>query len=423
MDKIKKEKKVINKEEKKTKKKVIRKVKPKEEKVVREKSNISFNLLEVILIILITGVTISVCSGVIVYTNYSKIAKEYDDKEDAALAEFETTYKHILSSYVDDINEDKLVDAAIEGMFNYLEDAHTSYLDKTETDTLQERLNGKYVGLGVEIAEDENNNVYVIRVFENSPAEVAGIQSEDIILSVNDESIQNKTAAYVASLIKEKNQIFNIVIERNGEKKNFTVSTDTVEIPSIETEIYDKTGYIKIDIFSANTSTQFEQKLKALENQGINNLIIDVRNNTGGYLSSAYEIADLFIKKGKIVYELKDKDGKIEAFNAKKETSRSYKVNVLINGTSASASEILSGALKYSYGATLIGTKTFGKGTVQETENLNTGSMIKYTTAHWLMPNGECIDKIGITPDVKIEDDLETDEDEQLLEALKVINN
>lgn len=388
----------------------------------KEKTVISFSLLEVIIIILMTGITVSVCSGVIVYKNYSKIAKEYDTSPTGALAEFETTYKHILSSYVEDIDEEKLIDAAIEGMFDYLEDSHTTYLDETETTSLQEKLKGEYIGVGVEITNDEDGNVIILRVFDNSPAKTAGLMDNDIIIDINGESMIGRAPSYVSGLIKEKNQTFDITVKRENEEKKFTVSTGNVLIPSIESKIYDKTGYIKIEVFSATTSSQFETALKDLENKNIKNLIIDVRNNTGGYLSSAYEIADLFIKKGKIIYELKDKDGNIEAFNAKKEVSRKYKINVLINESSASASEILAGALKYSYGASLIGKKTFGKGTVQETENLNTGSMIKYTTAYWLMPNGECIDGIGIKPDVEVDDDTTTEIDEQYDVALNEIN-
>lgn len=404
------------------KNKKINSKKPKKEKIRKEKTVISFSLLEVIVIILMTGITVSVCSGVIVYKNYSKIAKEYDTSSDGALAEFETTYKHILSSYVETIDEEKLIDSAIEGMFDYLEDSHTTYLDETETDTLQEKLKGEYVGVGVEISNDDENNVIILKVFDNSPAKIVGLMPGDVIIDINGESTIGKTPSYVSGLIKNKNQKFNMTIKRNEEEKKFTVSTAKVLIPSIESKIQDKTGYIKIEVFGATTSSQFETALKDLESKGIENLIIDVRNNTGGYLNSAYEIADLFIKKGKIIYELKDKDGKIEAFNAKKEVSRKYKVNVLINEGSASASEILAGALKHSYGASLIGKKTFGKGTVQETENLITGSMIKYTTAYWLMPNGECIDGIGINPDIEIDANDNTEIDEQYDTALNEIN-
>lgn len=395
-------------------------VKKEVKKAKAEKPSVSFSLIEVIIITLMTAIVVSVCSGIIVYKNYDSIVKNYNNSYSTALSEFITTYDHIMESYVEEIDEDKLVDSAIEGMFSYLEDAHTNYLDEETTVTLQEQLKGEYTGIGIEIA-DTDKGIVIVGVFENSPAQKSGIEVNDKIISVNGVDVTGKGASYISEVIKDKTDKFELTIIRNEETKTFSISTSSVIITSVSSNMYDKTGYLQIDTFSATTYDQFKMELETLESKGIENLIIDVRNNTGGYLSSAYEIADLFIEKGKIIYQLKDKNGNIESFNAKKSAKRNYKIVVLINGGSASASEILAAALKESYGASLLGTKTYGKGTVQETEKLASGSMVKYTTAYWLTPMGVCIDGTGIDPTKEVVLDRTTETDEQLDEALNYI--
>lgn len=406
--------------EKKNNKKEDKNIKKKTTKK-SEKINANFSLLEVIVITLMTAIVVSVCSGIIVFKNYDSLVKNYDDKTSTSLSEFITTYDHIMKSYVEKIDEKELIDNAIKGMFEYLEDSHTDYLDEDTTVTLQDKLKGEYTGVGIEITDSENG-IIIVSVFEKSPADKAGLLAGDEIISVNGVNLVGKKATYLSSVMKNKNDKFELEVVRNDETKKFEVTTSNVTIPSVSSEIFDKTGYIKIETFSATTYSQFKNKLEELESKNIENLVIDVRNNTGGYLSSAYEIADLFIEKGKIIYQLKDKDGNVEAYNAKKSNKRTYNISVLINGSSASASEILAAALKDSYNATLVGTKSYGKGTVQETEKLASGAMIKYTTAHWLTPKGICIDEIGLEPTNEVIQDMTTDEDEQLLEAIKIVS-
>lgn len=400
---------------KETKKRTVKKV----NKIDNDKTNVSFNLIEVIVITLMTAIVVSVCSGVIVYKNYGILFKKYDSNVSGALSEFIKTYDHITKSYVEKVDEKGLVDSAIEGMFNYLEDSHTDYLDKKDSISLKDKLNGEYKGIGVEIA-GTSEGVIIANIFEGSPADKSGLKLGDKIVTIDGEDLNNKTSSYISELIKGKSGKFEITILRGEETKTFSISTSFIEIPSVSSTIIDNIGYLKIDSFSLNTYTQFKTKLESLEKESIKGLVIDVRNNTGGYLSSAYQIADLFIEKGKIIYQLKDKDGNIEAFNSKRSYKRTYKISVLINEGSASASEVLAAALEDSYGASLIGTKSFGKGTVQETEDLTSGAMIKYTTAFWLTPKGICIDKIGLMPTKEVIQNYETEADEQLDEAIKI---
>ena len=188
-----------------------------------------------------------------------------------------------------------------------------------------------------------------------------------------------------------------------------------IYINSVKSEIFDNIGYINISTFSATTEEQVKKELDNFD-KNISNLIIDLRNNTGGYLNAAYDVSELFLKKGKVIYQLKDRNNKITKFTAKSGEYRHFNnIIVIINGSTASASEILALALKESANAKIVGTKSYGKGTVQETSKLKSGSMVKYTTAYWLSPEGNSINKTGITPDYKIDG-----EEGQLKKAIEI---
>ncbi len=372
---------------------------PKEKKIKNKKDKIAtFNLIEVIVIIIMTSLVVSVSTGIIVYKNYYKIDKTSSNKD--YLKELEYAYNNILNSYVEKVDEKELTNAAIKGMYNYLGDPYTSYLDKDSTDNLMDRLKGEYKGIGVEITTNESGTV-VMTVFENSPAEEAGIMVGDIITKVKGVDVNGKTTSEVSNMIKSTNGNVEIEVNRGGITKTLTLKVSTVSIKSVIKNKYDKTGYLRIETFSNTTYKQFKESLETLEKDGIENLIVDVRNNGGGFLNSAVEIAELFVEKGKPIYGLQTKDKK-EMYKDTTKEKRDYKVIVLINGGSASASEVLAAALKESYGATLLGTKSYGKGTVQDTSELESGGMIKYTTAYWLTPKGVTINEKGLTPDIEV---------------------
>lgn len=372
---------------------------PTEKKIKNKKDKTAtFNLIEVIVIIIMTSLVVSVSTGIIVYKNYYKIDKTSSNKD--YLKELEYAYNNILNSYVEKVDEKELTNAAIKGMYNYLGDPYTSYLDKDSTDNLMDRLKGEYKGIGVEITTNESGTV-VMTVFENSPAEEAGIMVGDIITKVKGVDVNGKTTSEVSNMIKSTNGNVEIEVNRGGITKTLTLKVSTVSIKSVVKNKYDKTGYLRIETFSNTTYKQFKESLETLEKDGIENLIVDVRNNGGGFLNSAVEIAELFVEKGKPIYGLQTKDKK-EMYKDTTKEKRDYKVMVLINGGSASASEVLAAALKESYGATLLGTKSYGKGTVQDTSELESGGMIKYTTAYWLTPKGVTINEKGLTPDIEV---------------------
>lgn len=392
---------------------------PKEKKIKNKKDKTAtFNLIEVIVIIIMTSLVVSVSTGIIVYKNYYKIDKTSSNKD--YLKELEYAYNNILNSYVEKVDEKELTNAAIKGMYNYLGDPYTSYLDKDSTDNLMDRLKGEYKGIGVEITTNESGTV-VMTVFENSPAEEAGIMVGDIITKVKGVDVNGKTTSEVSNMIKSTNGNVEIEVNRGGITKTLTLKVSTVSIKSVVKNKYDKTGYLRIETFSNTTYKQFKESLETLEKDGIENLIVDVRNNGGGFLNSAVEIAELFVEKGKPIYGLQTKDKK-EMYKDTTKEKRDYKVIVLINGGSASASEVLAAALKESYGATLLGTKSYGKGTVQDTSELESGGMIKYTTAYWLTPKGVTINEKGLTPDFEVtgsfKDDMTLENDVELQTAI-----
>lgn len=393
---------------------------PKKEKLILDEEfinkNVNFSLLEVIIIILVTGIVVSLSTGLIVYNNYDKISKSKSDDTSSEIKEFTESYNHIINSYIDEVDKSKLIDAAISGMYNFLNDEYSIYMDNDMTESLNEQLEGTYDGIGIEMTMNNKGVIYVTQVFKNTPAEKAGLKPDDILVALDGESLEGKTTAEVASIIKKgKKSEFKLTYKRDNIEKTVTVNKKHIYINSVKSERFDNIGYINISTFSATTEEQVKKELDNFD-KNISDLIIDLRNNTGGYLNAAYDVSELFLKKGKVIYQLKDRNNKITKFTAKSGEYRHFNnIIVIINGSTASASEILALALKESANAKIVGTKSYGKGTVQETSKLKSGSMVKYTTAYWLSPEGNSINKTGITPDYKIDG-----EEGQLKKAIEI---
>jgi len=316
------------------------------------------------------------------------------------------TYNLLMNSYYTDLDSDTLIEGAIDGMLNAIDDPYTTYMDPIETEEFAEVMNGDYEGIGAYISIDNEGNPIIAQPFEDSPAEKAGLEPGDIILAVNGESVEGLTTEAIAGKIKgpEGTEV-TITILRDEESTDVVVTRGEIILQYVTTEVYEvngkKIGYIFLDTFAATSYQQFQEHLEELEAEGIDSLIIDVRNNVGGYLSVATDIIGDFLEKGDIIYQL-EKQGKTTLIKDTTEQQKEYEVIVLINRYSASASEILAGALKESYGATIIGEVSYGKGTVQQTEQIESGAMIKYTIEKWLTPDGNWIHGVGITPDVEL---------------------
>lgn len=410
-------------------KEVLDKEEPIKEIIVEKRSG--FNLLEMIIVMGITllfgvligsAITYSRQSGK-VETNFAQVPKQFQ--------EFMVTYQNILDNYYEKLDENKLLDAGIKGMIEYLDDTHSVYMDEAESQAFNEKVEGNYVGIGAEVTL-ENGMAKISSMFDGSPAIKAGLQVGDIIKQVNGEEVTGKTLNSISGLIKgKKNSTVKIKVLRNEEEKEFVVIRDTVEIASVHKNIYEqngkKIGYLQMDIFAANTAKQFESELKKLEDEQIDSLIIDVRGNPGGHLTQVSEILSLLLEKGKILYQIETKGIKEPTYDWTKD-KRDYPIAVLINHSSASASEILAAALKEVYGAHIVGITSYGKGTVQKAYELNSGATIKYTTQKWLTPNGNYIDQIGVEPTETVElneayyTNPSVEMDNQLQKALEILS-
>lgn len=355
-----------------------------------------FNLMSVVIIICITSLISAITAGIIVTNNYDLSYKGLST--DKNLNEFLKAYSNIVNNYYEDIDKEKMLDAAMDAMLNYLGDNYTTYLTKEQRKELEERLAGEYEGLGIKISGRE-----IVEITENSPASEAGLMVGDLFVSVEGTDVTNATSSIISTLIRDdsKKEV-NIVIDRNGNQMPFKITKSLIPTSSISYELKENNiGYLKIDIFSRPLTSEIENALVDMESKGMQKLIIDVRDNTGGYLDSAETTASLFLEKGKLIYSLQDKNGK-EDYKDTTETKRDYPIVVLTNHNSASSSEILAAALKDGYNAILVGETSYGKGKVQQTYDIENGGMAKYTSAKWLRPNGSCIDGVGLKPDYEV---------------------
>lgn len=364
--------------------------------------NTKFELWEVIAITLFSSLVMSFCTGYLVYKGYG--CNKYNG-DDEYLANFYKSYEEIVDNYYSSVDKSALIDAGIKGMLNYLGDPYTTYLDKNGTDSLKESLSGTYEGIGVAITLNSEKEVVVSKVYENTPAEKAGVKEGDIILSINGESLEEKTTTDAVEIIKGLEDIV-LICRRDNESVEIKLNKATLNVPSVNTKIEDinnkKIGYMYVSKFNQTVYDQFVDALEKLEKDNIDGLVIDLRDNTGGYLAAATKMAKLFLENEKIIYSLNEKNGSTVTKDDTDE-ARTYPVYVLVNGNTASASEILAAALRDSYGAKLVGSTTYGKGKVQKTSTLSDGTMYKYTSAKWLTPNGLCIDEVGLKPDIEID--------------------
>lgn len=364
------------------------------------KKVVGFNIFEVIIIIIISCTTSILATGIIsVNNNKTKVGTTYASLlEDENVKSFLDTYAQVTSGYYQNVDRSKVIDSAVQGMMSYLGDSYTSYLNSNDTSALNKKLAGTYTGIGVSLSDEG----IIQEVYVNTPAEEVGLMEGDKIISVNDTEITGLKNSEISNMINTSKNSAKIKITRNNETFEFDVPVKELLKPSTSTATIKYNdhlvGYIKIASFSSTLAQQVNNSLNKLEKQNIESLILDLRGNGGGFLAEATTTAGLFLEKGKVIYSLEDKDGKTTYYD-EDDVSRNYPVVVLIDGTSASASEILAAALKDSYNAIIVGTTSFGKGKVQQTHSLSDGTMVKYTSAKWLRPNGECVDGVGITPD------------------------
>lgn len=308
------------------------------------------------------------------------------------------------TNYVGDIDDLELLRGAIKGMVESLNDPYSEYFTPSEFKDFNESISGNYEGIGIVITL-KDKYITVVSVFSGSPAEKAGIKAGDRFVEIDGNDITGLSTAEVSKRLQgDKGTKVTIGVVRNGETLRFEVERDIVKINPVESRVLGKgIGYIKINEFNVNTVENLDTSLDNFKESGVQGIVLDLRNNPGGYIDQAIEVAKRFVPQGSIV-NLVSKDGKTQTYTSDSEPSP-FSLVVLVNGGSASASEILAGAIKDRNAGVLVGERTFGKGMVQRTLSLGALGGIKLTTAYYTTPNGTNINNAGIVPDVVVETD------------------
>lgn len=355
-----------------------------------------FSIFEVIIVVFI-----SIIFGVIVGASLT-YTRSYSTRNDSGLKEIISTYNSIKDNYYKDVDTDKLTNGAIEGMVNSLGDNYSNYMNNDATDAFNESVDGKFVGIGVSVVYDGEYNKIVS--VDSSGDAYGKLKVNDVIVSIDGKSAKGIYGESLSKLIRGKSgSKVTIEVLRNGKEMTYNLKRGVVEIKSVNSHIFKSSkmviGYISVSVVAENTYKQFVSNLNRLEKNKIDSLIIDLRDNPGGHLSQTKDILSLFFGRGTVLYQIKDKSGKHKIYSTSNE-KRKYPIVVLVNESSASAAEVMASCFKDNYkDVSLVGVSTYGKGTVQQSLKLSTGTSFKYTTEEWLTSKGRSINKVGIKPD------------------------
>ncbi|MFR5262351.1 MAG: S41 family peptidase [Christensenellales bacterium] len=311
-----------------------------------------------------------------------------------------------------EFNEKNAKDAALKAVVDSIGDEYSEYLTKKETDEWESYLNGEFSGIGISFQKNDKGEYQVTEVFKDSPAEKSGIKIGDIILKVDGNLY--KTSEEMSEHIRgESGTTVELILMRDNKEIKASITRETVKEKTVYAKVMDDgSGYIVIKSFEDGTAKEFETELSAFEKQGIKSMVIDLRDNGGGYIDEGMEIADRLLKEGTITY-MEDVKGKRKYFNSDEKATK-IKYVVLVNENTASTSEILTAAIKDNNGGKIVGSKTFGKGIVQETTKFKDGSSLKLTVLRYFSPKGKVIHKKGIKPDVEVKFDPSSGTDNQL---------
>jgi len=338
--------------------------------------------------------------------------------------------EQIGAEYYKDVDDETLMEGAIKGMFESLDDPYSIYFTNEEFKTYMESATGVYEGVGIVVSEDENGYTIVIAPQKGTPADEAGIKTGDKIIKVNGEDVSTIGSEEVVMRVRgPADTTVDVTIARGEEVIDLTLTRKSIEVKTVDSRVIGNTGYIQITEFTNNTATDFTAQLDELMAQNISGLVIDLRGNPGGGVAEAVAIADRLLGNTTVVYTV-DKQGKRTDYNSDDTVSLALPMAVLVDGGSASSSEILAGALQDTGAATLVGVKTFGKGIVQEVVGIKDGGGFKVTNSEYFTPNGNNIHEKGLEPNVLIEatdfmkNNIFTDEEDvQLQKALETLNN
>ena len=340
--------------------------------------------------------------------------------------------KMIDQEYLGEVDNDEMAEGVYAGLVYGLGDVYSRYYTADEYAQETASTDGAYAGIGVSIQKNKNGGVQIAECYEGGPGADAGLQTGDVITAINDTDVTDMELSDVVSLIREnKDKTIVLTVFRENEEKSREISVDVtdVELPSVFGEMLDKkTGYIQITQFTGVTPQQYKDMFTELKDKGMERLVIDLRDNPGGLLTSVCDILREILPEGLIVYT-EDKYGNREEETCDGKHQLDMPLAVLVNENSASASEIFAGAVQDHGVGTIVGTTTYGKGVVQELRQLSDGSAVKLTVSNYYTPNGNSINKVGIKPDVEVKlasellnkDEITHEEDNQLQKALDVI--
>ncbi len=363
------------------------------------------------------------------YINKIVISAEIDIYKKIDL--FGEVLEKINKEYVDEFNQSESMDSAINGLLQSL-DPYSSYMSPKIFDEMQTETSGEFGGLGIEVSM-EAGVVKVISPIDDTPASRAGLKAGDYIVKINDVQVQGKSLSEAVDLMRGPvGSGIELTVRRRGEKKalTFNIVREVIQVQSVKSEIIDESiGYIRLTSFNDNSSDQIEKQIKKLKkNKNLNSFILDLRNNPGGLLSQAIKISDFFLENGEIVSTKSRKKSENRKWFAKKgDITDGKTLLVLINYGSASASEIVAGALKDHKRAIVIGENSFGKGSVQSIIPLKNRGAIRLTVAKYYLPSGKSISEVGVRPDIEVNEEgddfrIKTDTDNQLNYAIKLLN-
>lgn len=379
-------------------------------------------IYKIIMLIFITAIITFMITSVGMH-NYFVNMDISKDSEDIT-RKLEKVKQKLEEYYIGDIDKEKLQESAIKGYVSGLEDEYTEYLTKYEYEDLIMGVTGDYVGIGVYMYQNNDGNIVVLMPIEDSPAEEAGLKSGDIIVSINGESCLEMDINVASSKIKGKEKTtVDLEILRGTETIDMTIERRTVEIKDSNSKVLEgNIGYIELSTFDEKCSNNIKKYLEDFEGEGIKSVIIDLRNNTGGVVTEAIDFAELFIEKGNVIMRSYNKAGKETVITSDSKRTFDMKVVILVNEYSASSTEIVTVALKDNNVATIVGTTTYGKGVMQEIIPMFEGKgALKVTIEEFKTPNGDKINEVGITPDIEVENNPETKEDEQLQKAIETL--
>lgn len=384
------------------------------------RKTITISVMSVILTSLIVG-TIGFAIG----TRYQTVLARTNGSLD--YSKLNEVYSELSKNFDGELDRDKLVQGAAAGMVNAAGDPYTTFFTAAEAKEFSSDLSGTFEGVGIELGQNSDNQLEVVSPIDGSPAKAAGIRARDVIAAVDDVNSINWTPEKAVTKIRGKaGTVVKLTVIRNGETKEFKVTRSNITVPSVEYEIKDGIGYLRISRFGDDTAGLTTKAADAFHSANVRGVILDLRGNGGGYVDAAKAVASLWLKSGQVIVQERRGNEIVGTEESSGEaTLHGIATVVLIDGGSASASEIVAGALKDNNAATLVGTTSYGKGSVQKLVPLSSGAQLKVTIAKWYTPKGQNINGNGIKPDIEVtmtSDEYTAGNDTQRARAVEILN-